>query len=129
MKAAVYIVWTCGKKTFISTFGMLLMTTECIWQIVTKHAPGCATCRCKYCSQVASASGSLDSVATMGTLRELQEHTMSILQAKDWSLQWESMTVKDAVPTAAVTTGKIHQTSLHVTSYTAGTAGCLADTR
>ena len=43
-----------------------------------------------------------------------------------WSFS-ESMTVKDAVPTAAVTTGDTPNFS-NVTSYTAGSAGSLAGT-
>ena len=45
---------------------------------------------------------------------------------QDWSFS-ESMTVKDAIPTAAVTTGDTPNFS-NVTSYTAGTAGSLAGT-
>ena len=73
-----------------------------------------------------SAGGSNISVTTMGGVSTgagtYDVHTAG----QDWSFS-ESLTVKDAVPTAAVTTGDTPNFS-NVTSYTAGTAGNLAGT-
>ena len=73
-----------------------------------------------------SASGSNISVTTMGGVSTgagtYDVHTAG----QDWSFS-ESLTVKDAIPTAAVTTGDTPNFS-NVTSYTAGTAGNLAGT-
>ena len=73
-----------------------------------------------------SASGSNISVTTMGGVSTgagtYDVHTAG----QDWSFS-ESLTVKDAIPTAAVTTGDTPNFS-NVTSYTAGTAGSLAGT-
>ena len=72
-----------------------------------------------------SAAGSNISVTTMGGVGGAG--TYDVHTAGDaWSLS-ESMTVKDAIPTAAVTTGDTPNFS-NVTSYTAGTAGSLAGT-
>ena len=72
-----------------------------------------------------SASGSNISVTTMGTLGTAGTYDVHTA-GEDWSFS-ESMTVKDAIPTAAVTTGDTPNFS-NVTSYTAGTAGNLAGT-
>ena len=61
-------------------------------------------------------------MGTLGTAGTYDVHTAG----EDWSFS-ESMTVKDAIPTAAVTTGDTPNFS-NVTSYTAGTAGSLAGT-
>ena len=72
-----------------------------------------------------SASGTNISVTTMGGVGGAG--TYDVHTAGDaWSFS-ESMTVKDAVPTAAVTTGDTPNFS-NITSYTAGTAGSLAGT-
>ena len=72
-----------------------------------------------------SASGTNISVTTMGTLGTAG--TYDVHTAGDsWTFS-ESMTVKDAIPTAAVTTGDTPNFS-NVTAYTAGTAGSLAGT-
>jgi hypothetical protein len=72
-----------------------------------------------------SASGSNIAVTTMGTLGTAGTYDVHTA-GQDWSLT-ESMTVKDAVPTAAPTVGDVPNFS-NVTSYTAGTAGSLAGT-
>ena len=72
-----------------------------------------------------SAAGSNISVTTMGTLGTAGTYDVHTA-GEDWSFS-ESMTVKDAIPTAAVTTGDTPNFS-NVTSYTAGTAGSLAGT-
>jgi hypothetical protein len=72
-----------------------------------------------------SASGSNISVTTMGTLGTAGTYDVHTA-GSDWSFT-EAMTVKDAIPTAAVTTGDTPNFS-NVTGYTAGTAGSLAGT-
>ena len=72
-----------------------------------------------------SASGSNIAVTTMGTLGTAGTYDVHTA-GQDWSLT-ESMTVKDAVPTAAPTVGDVPNFS-NVTSYTAGSAGSLAGT-
>lgn len=72
-----------------------------------------------------SAAGSNISVTTMGGVGGAG--TYDVHTAGDaWSLT-ESMTVKDAIPTTAITTGDTPNFS-NITSYTAGTAGSLAGT-
>ena len=72
-----------------------------------------------------SAAGTNISVTTMGGVGGAG--TYDVHTAGDaWSFS-ESMTVKDAIPTAAVTTGDTPNFS-NITSYTAGTAGSLAGT-
>jgi hypothetical protein len=72
-----------------------------------------------------SASGSNIAVTTMGTLGTAGTYDVHTA-GNDWSFA-ESMTVKDAVPTAAPTVGDVPNFS-NVTSYTAGSAGSLAGT-
>jgi len=72
-----------------------------------------------------SASGSNIAVTTMGTLGTAGTYDVHTA-GNDWSFS-ESMTVKDAIPTSAVTTGDTPNFS-NVTGYTAGTAGSLAGT-
>ena len=72
-----------------------------------------------------SAAGSNISVTTMGTLGTAGTYDVHTA-GEDWSFS-ESMTVKDAIPAAAVTTGDTPNFS-NITSYTAGTAGSLAGT-
>jgi len=72
-----------------------------------------------------SASGSNIAVTTMGTLGTAGTYDVHTA-GNDWSFT-ESMTVKDAVPTAAPTVGDVPNFS-NVTSYTAGSAGSLAGT-
>ena len=72
-----------------------------------------------------SASGSNISITTMGTLGTAGTYDV-YTSGQDWSFS-ESMTVKDTIPAAAVTTGNTPNFS-NVTSYTAGTAGTLAGT-
>jgi len=72
-----------------------------------------------------SASGTNISVTTMGGVGGAG--TYDVHTAGDaWSFS-ESYTVKDAIPTTAVTTGDTPNFS-NVTSYSAGTAGSLAGT-
>ena len=72
-----------------------------------------------------SASGTNIAVTTMGTLGTAGTYDVHTA-GNDWSFS-ESMTVKDAIPTTAVTTGDTPNFS-NITSYTAGTAGTLAGT-
>ena len=73
-----------------------------------------------------SAAGSNISATTMGGV-DTGAGTYDVHTAgNDWSFS-ESLTVKDAIPTAAVTTGDTPNFS-NLTSYTAGTAGTLAGT-
>ena len=72
-----------------------------------------------------SAAGSNISVTTMGTLGTAGTYDVHTA-GEDWSFS-ESMTVKDAIPTTAVTTGDTPNFS-NITSYSAGTAGTLAGT-
>ena len=113
-------------------FAMLLMTATAAnaGGIVTKHASSVQlTVDAARSTAVrigdSSASGSNISVTTMGTLGTAGTYDVHTA-GEDWSFS-ESMTVKDAIPTAAVTTGDTPNFS-NVTSYTAGTAGSLAGT-
>ena len=72
-----------------------------------------------------SAAGSNIAVTTMGTLGTAGTYDVHTA-GQDWSFS-ESMTVKDAIPTTAVTTGDTPNFS-NITSYTAGVAGTLAGT-
>ena len=72
-----------------------------------------------------SAAGSHSAVTTRGTLGTAGTYDVHTA-GNDWSFS-ESMTVKDAIPTSAVTTGDTPNFS-NVTGYTAGTAGSLAGT-
>ena len=114
-------------------FAMLLMTATAAnaGGIVSKHASSvqltvdAARSTAVRIGDSYSASGTNISVTTMGTLGTAG--TYDVHTAGDaWSFS-ESMTVKDAIPTAAVTTGDTPNFS-NVTSYTAGTAGNLAGT-
>ena len=114
-------------------FAMLLMTATAAnaGGIVTKHASSvqltvdAARSTAVRIGDSYSASGSNISVTTMGTLGTAGTYDVHTA-GEDWSFS-ESMTVKDAIPTAAVTTGDTPNFS-NVTSYTAGTAGNLAGT-
>jgi len=119
-------------KKFIP-FAMILMTATAAnaGGIVSKHASSvqltvdAARSTAVRIGDSYSASGTNISVTTMGTLGTAG--TYDVHTAGDaWSFS-ESMTIKDTVPTAAVTTGDTPNFS-NVTSYTAGTAGSLAGT-
>ena len=120
------------NKAFIA-FGMLLMTAGAAnaGGLVTKHASSvqltvdAARSTAVRIGDSYSAAGSNISVTTMGTLGTAGTYDVHTA-GEDWSFS-ESMTVKDAIPTAAVTTGDTPNFS-NVTSYTAGTAGSLAGT-
>jgi hypothetical protein len=115
-------------------FAMLLMTATAAnaGGLVTKHASSvqltvdAARSTAVRIGDSYSAAGSNISVTTMGGVSTgagtYDVHTAG----NDWSFS-ESLTVKDAIPTAAVTTGDTPNFS-NVTSYTAGTAGNLAGT-
>ena len=114
-------------------FMMLLMTASAAnaGGLVTKHSSSvqltvdAARSTAVRIGDSYSAAGSNISVTTMGTLGT--DGTYDVHTAgEDWSFT-ESMTVKDAIPTAAVTTGDTPNFS-NITSYTAGTAGSLAGT-
>ena len=119
-------------KKFIP-FAMVLMTATAAnaGGIVSKHASSVqltvdsARSTAVRIGDSYSASGTNISVTTMGTLGTAG--TYDVHSAGDaWSFS-ESMTIKDTVPTAAVTTGDTPNFS-NVTSYTAGVAGSLAGT-
>ena len=120
------------KKAWIA-FSMLLMTAGAAnaGGLVTKHASSvqltvdAAKTTAIRIGDSYSAAGSNISVTTMGTLGTAGTYDVHTA-GEDWSFT-ESMTVKDAVPTAAVTTGDTPNFS-NITSYTAGTAGSLAGT-
>ena len=120
------------KKALIA-FGMLLMTAGAAnaGGLVTKHASSvqltvdAARSTAIRIGDSYSAAGSNISVTTMGTLGTAGTYDVHTA-GEDWSFA-ESMTVKDAIPTAAVTTGDTPNFS-NVTSYTAGSAGSLAGT-
>ena len=114
-------------------FAMILMSASAVnaGGIVTKHASSvqltvdAARSTAVRIGDSYSASGSNISVTTMGGVGGAGTYDVNTA-GQDWSFS-ESMTVKDAVPTAAVTTGDTPNFS-NVTSYTAGTAGDLAGT-
>ena len=120
------------KKALIA-FGMLLMTAGAAnaGGLVTKHASSvqltvdAARSTAIRIGDSYSAAGSNISVTTMGTLGTAGTYDVHTA-GEDWSFA-ESMTVKDAIPTTAVTTGDTPNFS-NITSYTAGTAGNLAGT-
>ena len=120
------------KKALIA-FGMLLMTAGAAnaGGLVTKHASSvqltvdAARSTAIRIGDSYSAAGSNISVTTMGTLETAGTYDVHTA-GEDWSFA-ESMTVKDAIPTTAVTTGDTPNFS-NITSYTAGTAGNLAGT-
>ena len=120
------------KKAWIA-FSMLLMTAGAAnaGGLVTKHASSvqltvdAAKTTAIRIGDSYSAAGSNISVTTMGTLGTAGTYDVHTA-GEEWSFT-ESMTVKDAVPTAAVTTGDTPNFS-NITSYTAGTAGSLAGT-
>jgi len=120
------------RKALIA-FGMLLMTAGAAnaGGLVTKHASSvqltvdAARSTAVRIGDSYSAAGSNISVTTMGTLGTAGTYDVHTA-GEDWSFS-ESMTVKDAIPTTAVTTGDTPNFS-NVTSYTAGTAGNLAGT-
>ena len=72
-----------------------------------------------------SASGTNITASSMGGVGGAGTYTVTTA-SDPWSFS-ESYTVKDAIPTAAVTTGDTPNFS-NITSYTAGTAGSLAGT-
>ena len=112
---------------------MLLMTAGAAQAggLVTKHASSvqltvdAARSTAIRIGDSYSAAGSNIAVTTMGTLGTAGTYDVHTA-GEDWSFS-ESMTVKDTIPTAAVTTGDTPNFS-NVTSYTAGTAGSLAGT-
>ena len=114
-------------------FGMLLMTTTAAnaGGLVTKHSSSvqltvdAARSTAIRIGDSYSAAGSNISVTTMGTLGTAGTYDVHTA-GEDWSFS-ESMTVKDAIPTTAVTTGDTPNFS-NITSYTAGSAGTLAGT-
>ena len=120
-------------KKLLITFGMLLMTATAsnAGGIVSKHSSSvqltvdAARSTAVRIGDSYSASGSNIAVTTMGTLGTAGTYDVHTA-GKDWSFS-ESMTVKDTIPTAAVTTGDIPNFS-NVTSYTDGIAGSLAGT-
>ena len=112
---------------------MLLMTAGAAQAggIVTKHASSvqltvdAARSTAVRIGDSYSASGSNISVTTMGGVGGAGTYDVHTA-GSDWSFT-ESQTLKDAVPTTAVTTGDTPNFS-NITSYTAGTAGSLAGT-
>ena len=114
-------------------FAMILMSASAVnaGGIVTKHASSvqltvdAARSTAVRIGDSYSAAGSNISVTTMGGVGGAGTYDVNTA-GQDWSFS-ESMTVKDAIPTAAVTTGDTPNFS-NVTSYTAGTAGSLAGT-
>ena len=125
------IIYTPMKK-FLPIV-MLLMTAGAAQAggIVSKHASSvqltvdAARSTAVRIGDSYSASGTNISVTTMGGVGGAG--TYDVHTAGDaWSFS-ESMTVKDTVPTTAVTTGDTPNFS-NITSYTAGTAGSLAGT-
>ena len=72
-----------------------------------------------------SASGTNITAGTMGGVGGAGTYTVTTA-SDPWSFS-ESYTVKDTIPTTAVTTGDTPNFS-NITSYTAGTAGSLAGT-
>ena len=121
------------KKALIA-FGMLLMTAGAAnaGGLVTKHASSvqltvdAARSTAIRIGDSYSASGTNITAGTMGGV-STGAGTYTVTTASDpWSLS-ESYTVKDTIPTTAVTTGDTPNFS-NITSYTAGTAGSLAGT-
>ena len=117
----------------ILPFAMLLMTATAAnaGGIVSKHASSvqltvdAARSTAVRIGDSYSASGTNIDVTTMGGVGGAGEY--DVHTAGDaWSFS-ESYTVKDAIPTTAVTTGDTPNFS-NITSYTAGTAGSLAGT-
>ena len=114
-------------------FAMILMSASAVnaGGIVTKHASSvqltvdAARSTAVRIGDSYSAAGSNISVTTMGGVGGAGTYDVNTA-GQDWSFS-ESMTVKDTIPTAAVTTGDTPNFS-NVTSYTAGTAGDLAGT-
>ena len=112
---------------------MLLMTASAAnaGGLVTKHASSvqltvdAARSTAVRIGDSYSASGTNISVTTMGGIGGAGTYDVHTA-GNDWSFS-ESMTVKDAIPTAAVTTGDTPNFS-NITSYSAGTAGTLAGT-
>jgi len=111
---------------------MILMTTPAYaGGLVTKHASSvqltvdAARSTAIRIGDSYSASGTNISVTSMGGVGGAG--TYDVHTAGDaWSFS-ESYTVKDAIPTTAVTTGDTPNFS-NITSYSAGTAGSLAGT-
>ena len=120
------------KKALIA-FTMMLMTAGAAnaGGIVSKHASSvqltvdAARSTAVRIGDSYSASGTNIAVTTMGTLGTAGTYDVHTA-GNAWSFS-ESMTVKDAIPTTAVTTGNTPNFS-NITSYTAGTAGTLAGT-
>ena len=120
------------KRAFFA-FSMLLMTAGAAnaGGIVSKHASSvqltvdAARSTAVRIGDSYSASGSNISVTTMGGVGGAGTYDVHTA-GEDWSFT-EAYTVKDAIPTAAVTTGDTPNFS-NITSYTAGTAGSLAGT-
>ena len=120
------------KKALLA-FGMLLMTAGASHAggIVTKHTSSvqlnvdAARSTAVRIGDSYSAAGSNISVTTMGGVGGAGTYDIHTA-GNDWSFT-ESQTLKDAVPTTAVTTGDTPNFS-NITSYTAGTAGSLAGT-
>ena len=113
---------------------MLLMTSTAAQAggLVTKHASSvqltvdAARSTAIRIGDSYSASGTNITAGTMGGV-STGAGTYTVTTASDpWSLT-ESYTVKDAIPTTAVTTGDTPNFS-NVTSYSAGVAGSLAGT-
>ena len=120
------------KKALLA-FGMLLLTAGASHAggIVTKHTSSvqlnvdAARSTAVRIGDSYSAAGSNISVTTMGGVGGAGTYDIHTA-GNDWSFT-ESQTLKDAVPTTAVTTGDTPNFS-NITSYTAGTAGSLAGT-
>ena len=120
------------KKALLA-FGMLLVTAGASHAggIVTKHTSSvqlnvdAARSTAVRIGDSYSAAGSNISVTTMGGVGGAGTYDVHTA-GNDWSFT-ESQTLKDAVPTTAVTTGDTPNFS-NITSYTAGTAGSLAGT-
>ena len=115
-------------------FGMLLMTagTANAGGLVTKHSSSvqltvdAARSTAIRIGDSYSASGTNITAGTMGGV-STGAGTYTVTTASDpWSLT-ESYTVKDTIPTTAVTTGDTPNFS-NITSYSAGVAGSLAGT-
>ena len=120
------------KRVFVA-FGMLLMTagTANAGGIVSKHASSvqltvdAARSTAIRIGDSYSASGSNIAVTTLGGVSGAGTYDVHTA-GQDWSFS-ESYTVKDAIPTAAVTTGETPNFS-NITSTAAGSAGTLAGT-
>ena len=112
---------------------MLLMTAGAAQAggLVTKHASSvqltvdAAKSTAIRIGDSYSASGTNITAGTMGGVGGAGTYTVTTA-SDPWSLS-ESYTVKDTIPTTAVTTGDTPNFS-NLTSYSAGTAGSLAGT-